>query len=768
MLSLVKHKSKFNKKIIFLSMISFITMCLVFVPLKFNAGLLEILEESLSGAIASLIRFIANSVANLINDMGLGIDKLVFNVASNFSAPTILKDGNLTLLKSNSLSGQLMKLYNLFVYIGATVLSVSGIWITIDFIKTADDPNHKAMLKSRLKKFLVSIVLLTSIPMIFDEIMIINQVIIDIFRLVIIDSGAGNSVKGMFLSDIFKGMAEAQKSDIILACIYLISTFINAWLVIIYMIRDLTIAMLFIIGPLIAVFLPYKTDLVLMWVKEIASNIFTQAVQAFILAVIILIASSIGSESVLYDKIFALVAFCSFIPLTATVKKMLGLEGEFGAAKSNAGLGAMMGAVALAGATYAGIKGTVGKVKDANSDIKNISAEEQLLKKSNFNNNEVGMSVGKNNDNHIKSLTVNSNTPDSPSPSGASGLSGGGRGVGIDPNNRASTNRNFGVETVSDYDNLRNGGYTATSRARQLEGMKANAKKQRNRAILGGAMGTLGGAIAGIGSAAYGSPFISMMASKVGAEMGKDVGELVGGTATDVGQMTKEFGEDYIYGQGIRYDGEQNQALDSIFKGVDIKSKPSEMYQTVKSNFNRNKDIIRYNRDDKVGREQADQRATGLDKYSMNPDDYKKEKGAVLRRNTLERQGDFGKAHRSYARNTYDRNKQHIPSEIIDPPGNPKLKGREQERLKGDRRIPISPPNPPNVPPNVPPNSGGNKKNLDNDNPLDFFEGFYKELEELNTDVLTYENNNDYLSALDDIYGQYENLHSGSDYGQLS
>ena len=762
MFYLEKYKSKLNKKIIFLSIIAFVFISLFIIPLSFNAGLLEILEESLSGAIASLIRFIANSIAALINKMGLGIDKLVFNVASNFSQPTILKNGNLTLLKNNSLSGQLMNLYSLFVYIGATALGVAGIWITLDFIKTADDVNHKAKLKERLTKFLVSIVLLTSIPTIFDEIMIINQVLIDIFRLVIIDSGAGNSVKGMFLSDIFKAMAQAEKSDIILASIYLISTFINAWLVIFYMIRDLSISLLFIVGPIIAVFLPYNTNLVLKWLKEIISNIFTQAIQALIMAIIILIASSLGKDSVLYDKIFALVAFCSFIPLTATVKRMLGLEGEIGVAKSNAGLGAVMGAIGLAGATYAGIKGTVNKVKDANSDIKNISAEEELMKKSNFGDNQVSTSVSKNNDSNIKGLIGSGNTPNSPSPNG---LGGGGRGIGIDPNNRAATNRNYGVETVSDYDNLQNGGYTATSRAKQLEGMKSNAKKQRNRAILGGAMGTLGGAIAGIGSAAYGSPFITMMASKVGAELGNDVGSLAGEKGTEIAQSAKEYAKDYHYGEGIRYDGEQNQALDSLFKDVDFKSKPSEVFNTVKANFNRNRDIIRYNKDDEVGREQANQRATGLDKYSMNPRDYSTENKAILRRNSLERQGKFGKAHRSYARNTYDRNQPYIPSEQITMPGNPKLEGKSDDPIlsAGKPIMPIAPPNPPS-PSDLEVNQ--NKKRKEDE--INFFEDFYKDLESLDMDVLSYENNNDYLSVLDDIYGQYENPHINNDYGQLS
>lgn len=788
-----------NKKIILISVISTIAIFLVFIPFNFNAGLLEILEEALTGAIAFLIRMIASAVAALINTMEAGMDKLIFNVASNFKEPTLLKHGNLTLLKNNALSTQLMTIYNLFIYIAVTILGSIGAWVTIDFIKTANDSRHKAVLKDRLKKIIISIVLLTSMPLLFDELMTINQVIVDVFRLVIINAGGGESVNGLFLSDIFKAMAEKDKSDIVLAAIYLMSTFINLWMVVFYMLRDLAISFLFIISPVIAIMLPYRTDLVLKWFKEMISNIFTQSIQAFVMAIVILIAAGLGDNAKLYDQIFALVAFASFIPLTAQVKKMLGLEGEIGAAKSNAGLGAVVGAVGLATAAYAGIKGASNKYKDANADVKNIEAEETLLKKSKFESNEVGGSTRTSNTGGIDTNrgigSPNGINPQGPSPSGTTG---GGRGIEIDPNNRTSSNRNFGVETQADYDDINNGKYTATSRARELQGIKANAKRQRNKALLSGVGGALGGAIMGLGTAAYGNPFISIMAARGGMNIGAGIGDMAGDNLTDLGQETTEFARDKIYGEGIRYDGEQNQALGSIFEGVDMKSRPDEMMDTIKNNFNRNKDIINYNKNDEVGNEEAMKRATGLDKYSMNARDYGIESDAILERNKLERKGKFAKAHRSYADNTYDRNVGYIP-EFIDPPGNPKLSGVNPTLIGESPKdvlypagipAPKTPQGPTksikpidevktvesvkntdkaiedNIRPDVS-NKIPSENNINNVNINDYYDEINSTLNELTKDILNYENNDDYLSAIEDMYANVEDIHIGNDYSQL-
>lgn len=641
-----KFRFKVKKKTVAVSTLISLFVFIGVVPFNLNAGLSEII----TGAIAFLIRTIANSITTILGPdyLNCGLGKLVFNVTGSFDKPTVLTDMNISLLRGNVLSSELFKLYNLFVYIAASLLGVIGLWVTFDFIKTAGDIRHKVVLKERLLKLIISIALLLSIPSLFDILLVINQTLVDVFRLFIVE-GLGNTsdYSGAFLTDIFKQLSESNNNDIVLAVIYLMSGFINFWVVFFYMIRDLTICFLFIMAPIMVILLPYRTDLVLRWFKELCSNIFAQAVQAFVLTVIVAISTGLDNGT-MYDKFFALAAFAMFIPLTATVKKMLGLEGEVGAAKSNAGLGAAIGAIGLAGALGAGLMKNGARIKSSVGDLRNIKGEESLLEKSDFGSNSVGSSVGSG------SLRSTASSALGGFNSEGSGERTGGRGLGIDPNNKTSSNKNQNVDVDGYYD--KQGGYSATTRARQLQGMKKNAKKEILKSVVGGVAGILGGGIMAAGTSVYGNPMASLIAAKGGAIAGEAIGETGASAVHSAGVKGSEMVDDAIYGQGIRYDGQENQALDGIFEGTvrptsfgDIKSNLS----TMKNNFQNNREIIKMN---KENLQQTQATATGLDASTMNPTDYNKETSAILKRNSLERQGKFEQAHRSYAKNTYNRN----------------------------------------------------------------------------------------------------------------
>lgn len=748
------HFKKFNKKVIIISTIITVVLVIGLIPYDAYAGLKEILEDAIGYVIAGLMRLVADGISGVINDLNAGIDKLVFNVQSNFSSPTILKDGNITLLRNNSLSTKLMGLYQLFVYIAASMLSFIGLFIVIDFKKTGDDSRHLAVLRDRLKKLVISIVLLTAIPTIFDELMVINQLFIDVFRLMIMDSAP--SFNGLFLSDLFKQLSLDNKDDIAKAAIYLMSTFLNGWMVIFYMIRDLTISLLFIIAPVLAVMLPYRADLLLKWLKEMCSNIFTQSIQAFIMAIVISIASSLGDSSALYDQIFALVAFAMFIPLTATIKKMIGLEGDVGAAKSNAGLGAATAAIGLATATYAGIRGTTGKVRQANQDIKNIKAEENLLDKSDFGAEVEGSQVS------------------TSRVGGANSTNKGGRGITIDPDNRSASNRNHGVDVQGNYGELSQG-YSATSRARELQGIKSNARKERTRAVLGGLGSAIGGGIMAAGASVYGNPFNAMMAARVGGAVGMDLGEATGSGTHKATQLASEKIQDNRYGKGIRYDGEQRQALTPILQGTDwsdwshpLKNIQSN-FEIVRSNNDLNKEIIDYNRDKEQGYYESLQQVTGLDESSMSPDDFKLETEAILKRNELERRGDFGQAHRTYARKTYDRNKGNSNVRDIE-------ERKERARVNTENSSQQVNVNRPVNKANNTASSTISKENSETNYSMP--DNFYNEMNEVNKskqniaeeifnmqsmldkNIQSYENITDTENALDDMLNFYENINS--------
>ena len=246
-------EKKLNKKVMAISSLVFIFILLFLVPNEYSAGI----KEMIAGAVAFLIRFIADGIAWVLGPEGMnvGIDKLIFNIDGSFDKPTILTDFNLTLLRdSGTVSTSLFKLYYLFMFIAVSLLGVIGTLIILDFIKTAEDPKHKAVLKGRIIKLFVSIILILSIPQLLDLLLTINQVLLDVIRLFIADNVKNIDFSNAFLTDVFRGISEANEDNIILAAIYLMSTCLNVWLVAFYMLRDLGIAYLMLIGPIIALF----------------------------------------------------------------------------------------------------------------------------------------------------------------------------------------------------------------------------------------------------------------------------------------------------------------------------------------------------------------------------------------------------------------------------------------------------------------------------------------------------------------------------------
>lgn len=763
-------EKKLNKKVMAISSLVFIFILLFLVPNEYSAGI----KEMIAGAVAFLIRFIADGIAWVLGPEGMnvGIDKLIFNIDGSFDKPTILTDFNLTLLRdSGTVSTSLFKLYYLFMFIAVSLLGVIGTLIILDFIKTAEDPKHKAVLKGRIIKLFVSIILILSIPQLLDLLLTINQVLLDVIRLFIADNVKNIDFSNAFLTDVFRGISEANEDNIILAAIYLMSTCLNVWLVAFYMLRDLGIAYLMLIGPIIALFTPYNTPMVLTWAREFISNVVTQSIQAIILAVVLIITAAVGTESTLYEQIFALVAFASFIPTTAKLKRLLNLEGDIGAAKSNAGLGAVIGAMGVTGLMAAGISKSANTIKGSFNDIGNIKAEERLMNKSSVG--ETVNSVGNRMPSGLNtSSSYNSSIPGNSlgssgaggfnpgggfNPSGGFGPSGGlnpnggvgpggayyggrvgvdfgGRGIEVDPNNISSTNRSFRVDPRGEHGDT--GGYTATSRARELQGMKANARKDIAKAIGGGIFGVVGGGIMAAGTSVYGNPMATMIATKAGIATGSKIGAMGAGTGFNMGTYGSEVVQDRMYGEGIRYDGEQNQKLGSVFEGTKATFTPKgikENFNIVKSNYNRNRDIINMN---KENIEQAQIRATGLDPSKMSPEDFEQEKNAILHRNRYERRGLYEQAHRTYAKETYDRNKKDIGLEI----GNGNVQRLESAKL--DR-------------PKIDENSVVKPRTNDEKN-IDILDS------SLNQHVDEFLNNNEYLLALNEMINSSPELFSNN------
>lgn len=577
--NLIKKEKKLNIKAIILTCLISLVFLPILIPINANAGIGDILVEGVS----ILLICIGDALKWIAEEIGGSIDSLIFNTGGN----------PLTLLKGtdNSLTFNIFKMYNLFVYLAGSLMGIIVLFSAFDFLKTADNINHKIVLKDRLKKIVVTMILLLCMPTILDIMLDINQALIDIFKTFIEKNIASISsiFDKPFLMEEFKNLAkEDGDGQVVLSIIYVISGILNIWLCVFYILRDIGISLLFIISPIIVILLPYNKELVMKWAKELISNIFTQAIQALILTLVFSIAKSLAlaKDATLYDQIFTLVAFAMFIPFTSQIKRLLGLEGEIGAAKSNAGVGGVMASAAIAGMAVKGAVGFSKKIKGSIDDRNNIVAEQQLSEKS---VNDVGTASNANQE--MRNIG---------NASASSANMTGGRGQEIDPANIGGINRNFNVPMSKDLENSSKQTYTATSRERQLAGLKSKANRKIAGSIVSGVtsgtlatVGAIGGAVLG------GNPYAVAMGAMAGSRAGEEVGEALGEGGTNLVQ----YGKDKVQNVGL---------------GIEKEKEITGIY--------------------------------GDDEFSNQ------ERDAILKRNELERRGKFDKAHRVYAKNTPIRN----------------------------------------------------------------------------------------------------------------
>lgn len=631
--------NKLNKKTIILTSIIALTITLFVPRLAYASGFTDII----CNMIGAVICFIADGIVWLCDALGGQFDKLLFN----YNGDTVVNDFNLTVLKGETLSSQIITIYKSMQYIATVVFLVIGAWITMDFIKTADNPQHKAILIDRLKKMVIGIVLLTSIPVLVDVFLAINYGIADTFRLLTKEFTAGSTVDygKSFLTEIFRGLYDKGEGSeaLIYSLVYLISAFINLWLIIFYMIRDLGISFLLILAPIIVCVLPYRTDLFVSWLKEMASNIFTQSIQAMIFTVIIAIVSGLDGNSDLYSQIFALVAFAMFIPMTAGIKKMIGLEGNVGAAKSSAGLGAAVMGIALAGKTLSGVKNKASMFKDGHEKIKDLKSERDNLGKNLTstaplpNHNKGSMSGGMGNLSATGMAAMGT----------AMGEGGADAGMGMATMSAMSGGKNaynkIGVNTKGfprNKDTIN--GEISAIRKQTFKSMGAGV----GASVLGGAM-----AIGASGLGAMGA-FAGM---QIGSSIGENAGAVGTGTMAKLGTGISEFGKDVAFGKGIRPDtvaitnGNKNWSLNNAMGNL------SNMKNNMKSNLSNIKSDTKYSElrsfdedDDLYYQKQARQdQEIGLSGDPIQGTEYyKDEKDSRIQTQKLIRQGEFAKASR--------------------------------------------------------------------------------------------------------------------------
>lgn len=612
---------KMNFKNIAIITTSLMICIFILLPITVKANFLSdpmgSIGKMISEGISWLIIIFGKGIESIATLMGGSIDKLVFNIpkgkSMTYGYVNLKTSIDLSLIRGNALSNSMFSIYKTMQILGTCVISVSCIWITVDISRAGEDTKRKAQMKDRLTRLIITFFMMTSLPVFMDILLVINAVIVDIFRSLVTDLPMFTNLKfdKPFLMSTFLDLAKkAADGEIVYATMYLFSGFMNIWLIIFYMIRDLTISFLFMIAPIMICLFPFKTDMLMKWAKEMVSNIFTQSIQAFVLYVILAIASGLSPTSTtgLYDSIFALVSFALFIPLTTNIKKILGLEGEFGAAKSNAGLGAVMGAAMIGGMALKGAKGAYSGYKETNTQMNELKAERESV---------------------------------------ISGKS--------------------GTEQLSNSNSKMSGG-TGSASPRSLDAINGdmkNLKRQRNNKLASSLVGSTMGGLGALGASVYGTPMASMAMASMGGAIGSVGGEIGSDVGHGVTGFASEKVQDGIFGQGMRsagltdgtkrwnantFKGNMKQIASNaqrIGKDVAFGVGNEKNTTTVDANGNevtRERSFTEAVSERREGLADKQDDMLGMSESMRNSDMYKDEKSGLLKAKELTRRGNFAKA----------------------------------------------------------------------------------------------------------------------------
>lgn len=350
-------------------------------------------------------RFINNLVYKLLDNEGLSIDSLVFKKMPAEGKGEFI---GLTLFKPGDAQDFIATFYNIFLYIAIAMFIPIFYSIGIHFGKAGDNPQEKSILKDKLARVVMTFIFIYSMPELLTVLVKVSDAFTGIFR------SAGAQFLGVENTTAIVGQyIEGNKGSILETITGLMLIGINLWIIVFYIIRDLTIAFLFMLFPIIAIWYPMNTGMVKNWWREMAGNIFAQPIQAMILSMVLALGSAfgMGGAKTLSAGIYTLVAFGSIIPLTSIVKGFLGLETGIGAGRSMAGMGALFGTMRLANMTKRGMKEQTGKIKEGMGTLaENNIKKTQIEKNIEPSNSDVSVTLGNSNASAVDNVLSSSQT----------------------------------------------------------------------------------------------------------------------------------------------------------------------------------------------------------------------------------------------------------------------------------------------------------------------------------------------------------------------
>lgn len=205
------------------------------------------------------------------------------------------------------------------------------------------NPQKRNEMLELFKDLLVIGVVFMNLPTLYDLLFTINNAIVGLFN------GAYESQ----LDSLSEEKEEDAAGLIGFIFIQLVLLGLMLWANFYYMMRKVTLIILMGMGPLMLAFWlnPQTKPITSAWLKELTGSVFVQAIHAFVFWTVATISATSNGF------VETVIVYIIFIPISESVRKLLGMGGEMQGGLSKAG--AMLGMGALAG-MYGSVKGAIG------------------------------------------------------------------------------------------------------------------------------------------------------------------------------------------------------------------------------------------------------------------------------------------------------------------------------------------------------------------------------------------------------------------------
>ncbi|MGF9979101.1 hypothetical protein [Viridibacillus arvi] len=290
------------------------------------------LGEKISGIFESLIQFLFDSLAAPFKVLP-SLKELVFGKTEKNLIWSTFYEKDLTKAFS--------PVFNTMTTIAFIALVLFIVFAGMRITSSSLMANRRNEIFESAKDLLLVVILLFNLPLIYDILFQINDGFIKIF------SSAYKSKMDEFKAD--------DESAGVIGNIFisLILLGLAIWANFFYMMRRVTLIILMGIGPIMVVcwMFPRWKGVTQAWFKELTGTIFVQSIHAGVFWVLTIISATADGF------VASVIVLVIFIPITESVRKLLGMGGDMQGGLSRAG--SMMGLNAL-GVMAGAVKGAAG------------------------------------------------------------------------------------------------------------------------------------------------------------------------------------------------------------------------------------------------------------------------------------------------------------------------------------------------------------------------------------------------------------------------